>query len=91
MYALERRFQQVHVRMCTWTSRASRPGPGPDPDASPNAKPNPDPKVYVDQPSVEATTAILRGLKERYEWHHGLSISTLTLTLALNPDVEPWP
>jgi len=29
----------------------------------------------VDQPSVEATTAILRGLKERYELHHGVSIS----------------
>ena len=30
--------------------------------------------VYVDQPSVEETVAILRGLKERYEAHHGVRI-----------------
>ena len=29
-------------------------------------------KVQVDQPSVEDTIAILRGLKERYEIHHGV-------------------
>jgi hypothetical protein len=28
-------------------------------------------QVVVDQPSVEDTIAILRGLKERYEVHHG--------------------
>ncbi len=28
-------------------------------------------KVLVDEPSVEDTIAILRGLKERYEVHHG--------------------
>src|SRR2546425_9802450 len=27
--------------------------------------------VYVEEPSVEATIAILRGLKERYEVHYG--------------------
>ncbi len=32
-------------------------------------------KVLVDQPSVEATIAILRGLKERYELHHGVDIT----------------
>ncbi len=31
--------------------------------------------VYVDQPNVENTIAILRGLKERYEVHHGVRIS----------------
>src|SRR3546814_19164443 len=31
-------------------------------------------QVFVDQPSVEATIAILRGLKERYEVHHGVRI-----------------
>ncbi len=31
-------------------------------------------KVLVDQPSVEDTIAILRGLKERYEVHHGVEI-----------------
>ncbi|MBF7682024.1 ATP-dependent chaperone ClpB [Acinetobacter sp. B5B] len=31
-------------------------------------------KVLVDQPSVEDTIAILRGLKERYEVHHGVKI-----------------
>jgi ATP-dependent Clp protease ATP-binding subunit ClpB len=30
--------------------------------------------VHVDEPSVEATIAILRGLKERYEVHHGVRI-----------------
>ncbi len=30
--------------------------------------------VYVDEPSVEDTIAILRGLKERYEVHHGVRI-----------------
>ena len=28
----------------------------------------------VDEPTVEATIAILRGLKERYEVHHGVRI-----------------
>ncbi|MFB6348118.1 ATP-dependent chaperone ClpB [Moraxella sp. ZJ142] len=31
-------------------------------------------KVLVDEPSVEDTVAILRGLKERYELHHGVKI-----------------
>ena len=32
-------------------------------------------KVQVDEPSVEDTVAILRGLKERYEVHHGVDIT----------------
>ncbi len=32
-------------------------------------------KVLVGEPSVEATVAILRGLKERYELHHGVTIT----------------
>jgi ATP-dependent Clp protease ATP-binding subunit ClpB len=32
-------------------------------------------KVQVDEPSVEDTIAILRGLKERYEVHHGVEIT----------------
>ena len=32
-------------------------------------------KVLVDEPSVEDTIAILRGLKERYEVHHGVAIT----------------
>lgn len=32
-------------------------------------------KILVDEPSVEDTIAILRGLKERYEVHHGVDIS----------------
>ena len=31
--------------------------------------------IYVDQPSVEDTISILRGLKERYEVHHGVRIT----------------
>ena len=30
--------------------------------------------VYIDEPSVEDTVSILRGLKERYEVHHGVRI-----------------
>ncbi|CAI0388269.1 unnamed protein product [Linum tenue] len=32
-------------------------------------------QVYVDQPTVENTISILRGLRERYELHHGVRIS----------------
>src|ERR1700712_4837361 len=32
-------------------------------------------KVLVDEPSVEATIAILRGLQEKYELHHGVEIT----------------
>ena len=31
--------------------------------------------VYVDEPSIDDTITILRGLKEKYEIHHGISIS----------------
>ncbi|MDZ7960098.1 MAG: ATP-dependent chaperone ClpB [Aulosira sp. DedQUE10] len=39
-------------------------------------------QVYVDQPSVEDTISILRGLKERYEVHHGVRISDSSLVAA---------
>jgi ATP-dependent Clp protease ATP-binding subunit ClpB len=39
-------------------------------------------QVYVDEPSVEDTTAILRGLKERYEAHHKVAISDAALVAA---------
>lgn len=39
-------------------------------------------QVYVDQPSVENTISILRGLKERYEVHHNVKISDLALVAA---------
>ncbi len=39
-------------------------------------------QVYVDQPSVEDTISILRGLKERYEVHHGVKISDSSLVAA---------
>ena len=32
-------------------------------------------KVYIDEPSVEDTISILRGLKEKYEVHHGVRIT----------------
>jgi ATP-dependent Clp protease ATP-binding subunit ClpB len=38
--------------------------------------------VSVDQPSVEDTVAILRGLKERYEVHHGVRITDSALVAA---------
>src|SRR5262249_15627142 len=39
-------------------------------------------KVLVDQPSVEDTIAILRGLKERYEIHHGVDITDPAIVAA---------
>ncbi|CAI8864150.1 ATP-dependent chaperone ClpB [Methylocaldum szegediense] len=39
-------------------------------------------KVLVDQPSVEDTIAILRGLKEKYEVHHGVTITDPALVAA---------
>src|SRR5215831_18342385 len=38
--------------------------------------------VMVDQPSVEDTISILRGLKERYEVHHGIRIKDSALVTA---------
>jgi len=38
--------------------------------------------VLVDEPSVEDTIAILRGLKERYEVHHGVRITDAALVAA---------
>ena len=39
-------------------------------------------QVYVGEPSVESTVAILRGLKERYEVHHGVRIQDNALVAA---------
>jgi ATP-dependent Clp protease ATP-binding subunit ClpB len=39
-------------------------------------------QVYVDQPGVEDTISILRGLRERYEVHHGVRISDSALVAA---------
>ncbi len=39
-------------------------------------------QVFIDQPSIEDTISILRGLKERYEVHHGVKISDSALVAA---------
>ncbi len=39
-------------------------------------------KIIVDEPSVEDTIAILRGLKERYEVHHGVDITDPAIVAA---------
>jgi ATP-dependent Clp protease ATP-binding subunit ClpB len=39
-------------------------------------------QVYVDQPSIPDTVSILRGLKERYEVHHGVKIADNALIAA---------
>jgi ATP-dependent Clp protease ATP-binding subunit ClpB len=41
-------------------------------------------KVLVDEPSVEDTVAILRGLKEKYEVHHGVDITDPAIIAAAN-------
>ena len=39
-------------------------------------------QVYIDQPTVPDTISILRGLKERYELHHGVTIADNALVAA---------
>ncbi|EXI91019.1 MAG: Heat shock protein F84.1 [Candidatus Accumulibacter regalis] len=39
-------------------------------------------KVLVDEPSVESTIAILRGLRDRYELHHGVAITDPAIVAA---------
>jgi ATP-dependent Clp protease ATP-binding subunit ClpB len=39
-------------------------------------------QVYVDEPTVEETVSILRGLKEKYEVHHGVRIKDSALVAA---------
>ncbi len=39
-------------------------------------------QVYVGEPSVESTISILRGLKDRYEAHHGVRIADTALVAA---------
>ncbi len=41
-------------------------------------------KIIVDEPSVEDTIAILRGLNERYEVHHGVEITDPAIVAAAN-------
>ncbi len=40
--------------------------------------------VLVEEPTVEDTVTILRGIKERYELHHGIRISDASLVAAAN-------
>jgi ATP-dependent Clp protease ATP-binding subunit ClpB len=44
--------------------------------------------VYVDEPSIESSIAILRGIKEKYEVHHGIRISDDALIAAVNLSVR---
>jgi ATP-dependent Clp protease ATP-binding subunit ClpB len=41
-------------------------------------------KILVDEPTVEDTIAILRGLKERYEVHHGVEMTDPAIVAAAN-------
>ena len=38
--------------------------------------------VYIDEPTVEDTISILRGLKEKYELHHGVNITDSAIVAA---------
>ena len=38
--------------------------------------------VYVSEPSVEDTISILRGIKDRYELHHGITIADSAIIAA---------
>ena len=41
-------------------------------------------KVFIDEPNVDDTIAILRGLKERYEVHHNVQITDPAIISAAN-------
>jgi hypothetical protein len=56
--------------------------PSEPPTPHPPPHPFPPPKVYVGQPSVAESVSILRGLRERYELHHGVRISDSALVEA---------
>jgi len=44
--------------------------------------------IYIDEPSIEDTIAILRGIKEKYEVHHGIKISDDALIAAATLSVR---
>ncbi len=44
--------------------------------------------VYIDEPTQEASLAILRGVKEKYEVHHGIKISDDALIAAVNLSIR---
>ncbi|WP_029363638.1 AAA family ATPase [Herbaspirillum lusitanum] len=46
-------------------------------------------KIIVDEPSVEATIAILRGLQEKYEVHHGVDITEAAAKIKIEIDSKP--
>ncbi|MEI6326842.1 MAG: AAA family ATPase [Candidatus Roizmanbacteria bacterium] len=44
--------------------------------------------IFVDEPSIEDSIAILRGVKEKYEVHHGIKIADDALIAAVNLSVR---
>lgn len=44
--------------------------------------------IYVDEPSLEDSIAILRGVKEKYEVHHGIKISDDAVIAAVNLSIR---
>ncbi len=48
-------------------------------------------KVLVEEPSIEDALSILRGLKERYELHHGIQIKDQALVSAVNLSAQNIP
>jgi ATP-dependent Clp protease ATP-binding subunit ClpB len=44
--------------------------------------------VYIDEPSIEDSITILRGVKEKYEVHHGIKIADDALIAAVNLSVR---
>jgi len=44
--------------------------------------------VYVDEPTIEDSIAILRGIKEKYETHHGIKIADDAVIAAVNLSVR---
>lgn len=47
--------------------------------------------VQIEEPTVESTISILRGLKSRYERHHGVQISDAALVTGRSPRISLHP
>jgi len=47
--------------------------------------------IYISEPTPEATLAILRGIKEKYEVHHGIKISDDALIASVNLSIRYIP
>ncbi len=61
---------------------ASAAAATPESDAASSLAPSRARAVYIEEPSVEQAVSILRGIKSKYESHHGVTILDAAIVLA---------